>query len=182
MVLSMHGWTEHSLVVPYTEYPSASSVTDASRAAAYAFGLEYVEAFDWPDGLLVAACTRAAIPAIETEIGGLACTLPERRSRYKLGARNLMRHLNILPGEVEDTSGIREVTREMLFAPTGGILRRHAELGETVQPASRVASICDLNGVPLVTLEASQPGFVAAQLLAATVNPGDLVAVIFTPQ
>jgi len=182
MVLSMHGWTHGSLVVPYTEYPRDLPVTEASRAAAVAFGLEYIEAFDWHPGLLVAACANAGIPAIEPEIGGLSCTVPERRVRYKQGALNLMCHLGMLPGDPDPPGEVREVTRTMHFAPVGGVLRRHKELGDAVQPGDTIATICDLNGAPLESVQAPGEGFVAAQLLAATVNPGDLVAVIFIPQ
>jgi N-alpha-acetyl-L-2,4-diaminobutyrate deacetylase len=182
VVLSMHGWTFGALVVPYVEYPLNAATTEAARAAAAVFGLEYVEGFDWHPGLLVAACTKAGIVAIEPEIGGLSCTLPERRARYKQGARNLMIHLDMLSGEISAPASVSEVRREMLFAPIGGVLRRHKELEDPVAPGDAVATIADLNGTPLVTLTATAEGFVAAQRLAATVNPGDLVAVIFTVQ
>lgn len=181
-VLSMHGWTHGSLVVPYTEYPKDLAVTEVSRAAAIAFGLEYVEAFDWHPGLLVAACTEAGIPAIEPEIGGLSCTVPERRARYKEGVFNLMRHLNMLPGDPSPQDVIREVTRTMHLAPVGGVLRRQKELGDTVERGETIATICSLNGAPIESIEAPGDGFVAAQLLTAAVNPGDLIAVIFIPQ
>ena len=95
-VLSLHGWGRGALVVPYTEYPRDSPVTQASRAAARAFGLEWIEAFDWPPGMLVAVCARHGIPAIEPEIGGLEITVSERRALYKRCTLNLMSHLGLL--------------------------------------------------------------------------------------
>jgi predicted deacylase len=181
MVLSMHGWTHGALVVPYVEYPRGAKTSQASEAMARAFGLEYIEAFDWHPGLLVAACTKTGIPAIEIEIGGLSCTLPERRELYKRGVYNLMRHLNMLSGQLELSHQVRLVTRSMLFAKKGGILRRHKELKATVSQGETIATICDLNGVELTTCEAPNDGFIAAQLLTGSVNPGDLIAVIFTP-
>ncbi len=94
-VLSLHGWGRGALVVPYTEYPRDSPVTQPSRAAARAFGLEWIEAFDWPPGMLVAVCARHGIPAIEPEIGGLEITVSERRALYKRCTRNLMSHLGL---------------------------------------------------------------------------------------
>lgn len=182
LLLSMHGWTDDALVVPYTEYPQESPVTEASRAAAFAFGLEYVEAFDWPHGLLAAACNRAGIPAIEPEIGGLGCTVPERRARYKRGVRNLMRHLGMMPGEPDVPAAVRHVKRKMLYAPTGGIIRRYAELEEEVRAGDCIATITDLTSEPLGQIETPMDGFVAVQRLRASVNPGELVAVIFQPQ
>ncbi len=182
MVLSMHGWMHGALVLPYVEYPRGMPTTGAARSAARIFGPSYIEGLDWHPGLLVAACTQAGIPAIEPEIGGLACTMPERRAQYKQGTYNLMRHLGMLPGEVQVPGAVQEVTREMLFAPLGGVLQRHKELGDPVRPGGAVATIRDLNGAPLAVIESPVEGIVAAQLLTAKVDPGDLVAVIFMPQ
>jgi predicted deacylase len=180
MVLSMHGWANGSLVVPYVEYPRESPVSKASESMARAFGLEYIEAFDWPSGLLVNVCTQAGIPAIETEIGGLSASIPERRELYKRGARNLMRHLNILLGNPETPKIVHQVTRSMIIAEKGGILRQHKELRARVKKGEMIATICDLSGAELDTYETLRDGFIAAQLLRASVNPGDLIAVIFT--
>ncbi len=180
-VLSMHGWSSGARVVPYVEYPRNSPVAEASRAAARAFGLEYVEAWDWPAGMLVAVCTRSGIPAIEPEIGGLGCTVPEQRALYKQGMRNVMRHLGMLPGEPELPAAIHRVTRQMLFAPSGGLVRRHVELGCAVQAGDLVASVTDLTGVPLASVETPIDGFVAAVRLMASASPGDCLAVIFQP-
>lgn len=184
MVLSMHSWMQGAMVVPYVEYPRELPVTDASRAAAQVFGLEYLEAFDWHPGLLVAACARAGIPAIEPEIGGLACTLPERRALYRRGARNLMRYLGMLstldPGERARHASPQEVTRQELYAPVGGILRWEVELRAPVHSGSALAAICDLNGVVLARVVAPVEGFLAAQMQAAAVHTGELVAVVFS--
>lgn len=182
VVLSMHGWTQGALVTPYVEYPLNSSTTEAARAAAAAFGLDYIEGFEWHPGLLVAACAKANIVAIEPEIGGLSCTLPERRDRYKIGARNLLRHLDMLSGEPGPTNSATEVQREMVFAPSGGVLHRNKELKDTVEAGEVVATITDLNGTTTASMTTSCDGFIAATRLAAAVNPGDLVTVIFTEQ
>ncbi len=67
----------------------------------------------------------------------------------------------------------------MLFAEKGGILRQFKELKENVRRGEVIAAICGLNGEKLVSCKSTCDGFVAAQLLGASVNPGDLVAVIF---
>jgi len=180
-VLSMHGWSSGVLVVPYVEYPRDSPVTEASLAAARAFGLEYVEAWDWPVGMLVAACNRAGIPAIEPEIGGLGCTTSEGRALYKRGVRNLMRHLGMLDREPELPARVTRVTRCALRAPSGGLIRRHVELGDAVRAGDTVATVTDLVGITLESVVSPIDGFVAAVRLTASVNPGDMLAVIFQP-
>jgi predicted deacylase len=182
VVLSLHGWGRGGLVVPYTEYPRDGAVAAASRAAAAAFGLGWLEAFDWPPGMLVAVCTRHGIPAIEPEIGGLECTVPERRDLYKRGIINLCRHLGLLPGMPEVPARVADVTRIAVAAATGGVLRREVELGDPIVAGQRIAVIGDLLGRHQAEVVSPVGGFVAAQRLTAAVEPGDQVAVIFTPE
>ena len=89
LVLSMHGWSAGGVVVPYVEYPSNTEVHAVSRAAACAFGLEYVEALAFLSGRLGPVANRAGYPAIEAEIGGLNTTQPEGRALYRRGSLNV---------------------------------------------------------------------------------------------
>jgi predicted deacylase len=181
-VLSLHGWGRGALVVPYTEYPRNSSVTQPSRAAANAFGLEWIEAFDWPPGMLVAVCAHNGIPAIEPEIGGLEITVSERRALYKRCTRNLMSHLGLMPRTPDIPENVRDVVRAQITAPTGGVLRRAVELGDAIHSGDPIATITDLFGQPQAEAISSLDGFVAALRLTGPINPGEQVAVIFQPQ
>ncbi len=181
LVLSMHGWTGDAMTVPYTEYPANTSVTEISRVAAIAFGLEYIEEFEWLDGQIGSVCNRAGIPAIEPEIGGLGCTVPERRTLYKQGMYNLLKHLNILPGKPEIPAKVKHVKRAMLYAPVGGVLHQLIDLGKPVSVGDRIAVISDLWGELISEITSPISGFVAIQKLTACVNPGELVAVVFQP-
>jgi predicted deacylase len=179
LVLSMHGWTDKALVIPYTEYPRASPVTEASLRAARAFGLEYIEAFEWPYGLLGAALGRAGIPAIEPEIGGLGHTIPDRRVLYKRGIDNLTKYLGMQPGQPETPPAVHHVQRTNIYAPSGGVLRWQTELGKRLVRGDLLFSIVDLTAGEIGSLEAPSDGFLALQQLCASVDPGDLVAVLF---
>jgi uncharacterized protein len=178
-VLSLHGWTSRAMVVPYVEFPRNSPVTGASRAAADAFGLPYVEAFDWPEGLLVAASCRAGIPAIEPEIGGLDCTLPGSRALYVSGIRRLLAHLGMVAGTEPPASVPVPVSRATVHAPAGGLVLRRFELGDRVATGDVVAIVTDLAGEPIAEARSPSDGFVAAQLLAAATSPGESLAVVF---
>lgn len=177
--VTLHGWGRGGLVTPYVEYPRHGEVAPASRAAAAAFGLDWIEAFDWPPGMLAAVCAQDGIPAIEPEIGGLECTTPERRALYKRGVRNLMHHLGLLPGAPTRDQPARDVTRAEVTAPVGGIIHRQQELGEAVRAGDVIATISDLLGQPLAKIHAPMTGFIAAQRLAAAVSPGEQIAVMF---
>ena len=182
LVLSLHGWGRGALVVPYTEYPRESPVTQGSRDAAGAFGLEWIEAFDWPLGMLVAVCARHGIPAIEPEIGGLEITVSERRALYKRCTLNLMMHLGLLSGVPDVPSTVRDVVRAQITAPAGGVIRRAVELGDAIHVGDPIATITDLFGQPRSTVVSPLDGFVAALRLTGSIDPGEQVAVIFQPQ
>jgi predicted deacylase len=179
-VLSLHGWGRGALVVPYTEYPRESPVTQGSRDAAKAFGL--IEAFDWPLGMLAAVCARHGIPAIEPEIGGLEITVSGRRALYRRCAVNLMMHLRLLPGVPDGPSTVRDVVRAQVSAPTGGVIRRAVELGDAIHAGDAIATITDLFGQPRSTVVSPLSGFVAALRLTGSIDPGEQLAVIFQPQ
>ena len=179
LLLSTHGFTGDAVVVPYTEYPKGIQVTDASRMAARAFGLEYIEDYDWFYGDLANAATRMGIPGIEPEIGGLGITTPEGVALYKRGILNLLKHLGILPGKPEIPRQVRHINHTYLYAPTGGVIRRHLELRDQVHIGDRIMTITDLFGEPLAEIISPKEGFIGVQRLQASVNPGELVGVIF---
>jgi predicted deacylase len=178
-VVTLHGWTRGGMVVPYVEYPRDCAVTAASRAAAACFGLQWLEAFDWPAGMLAAVCASHGIPAIEPEIGGLEATTREGRSRYVRGIHNVMRHLGMVPGRPDDSPQPRDVERAQVVAPEGGLIRWRRELGEPVAGQEAIATICDLLGRSVAEVTSPMEGFIAAQRQAAAVNPGEQLAVIF---
>ena len=157
-------------------------MTQTSRAAARAFGLEWIEAFDWPPGMLVAVCARHSIPAIEPEIGGLEITVSERRALYKRCTRNLMSHLGLIARTPDIPETVRDVVRAQITAPTGGVLRRAVELKGAINSGDLVATITDLFGQPRAEAVSSLDGFVAALRLTGSIDPGEQVAVIFQLQ
>jgi predicted deacylase len=61
------------------------------------------------------------------------------------------------------------------------VLRWYTELGRQVTRGDRLFSILDLTGGEIVSMEALSDGFLALQQLCASVDPGDLAAVIFQP-
>lgn len=179
LLLSMHGFTNDSMVLPYTEYSSESDVSGVSASAARAFGLEYIEEYDWPDGMMTAVASKNGIPSIEPEIGGLGCTLPRRRERYKQGVRNLLRFLDMIPDDPQLPETIYEIAHHHLHATKGGVLSRHIELGEDVQVGDPIFDVLDLTGGKLETIKTPVEGVVAQQRLRGSVNPGDLSAIVF---
>ncbi len=79
-LLTLHSWSRTGEAVAYAEYPMGlSDVEIASRALARALGTKYVEAYDWPPGMLPAEGVRRGVPSVEVEVGGLGRDTPEGR-------------------------------------------------------------------------------------------------------
>jgi predicted deacylase len=181
MILSMHGWSAGYLVEPYIEYPRSGEVSDKSRQAARAFGLGYINPLDAGPGRLLTEASKMGVPIIEVEIGGQGTSLPDRRAHYEAGTMNLLRHLGIVPGRVRGSPAPQEVERAEVIAPTGGMLRTELAVGSRVRKGQTLATIFDLNLEPLATVVSPAAGVLGVARLAASVLPGQLVAMIFQP-
>jgi predicted deacylase len=181
-VISMHSWYARTNVVPYVEVPANGASATASLEAACSFGLDYVEPLEWHAGLLGAAASRAGIPSMEPEIGGLGVTTTEGRTLYRTGLRGLLRHLGMLAAAPVDQKCPTLVKRTEVLAPTGGFLRPLIEIGTPVVAGMRLARICDLSGSLLADIVAPTSGVLAGVRLAAAVAADELVALIFTEE
>ncbi len=180
MILSMHGWSAGYVVEPYVEYPRSAVVSERSRRAASAFGLDYVNPLDAGPGRLLTEASNVGVPIIEVEIGGQATSLPDRRALYEAGTMNLLRHLGIVVGRARRPAPVQTVDRAEVFAPTGGMLRTELAVGSRVRRGQMLATIFDLNLKPIAAVSSPAAGVLGVARLAASVMPGQLVATIFT--
>jgi predicted deacylase len=180
-LLTIHGWTQGSLTVPYVEYTGDHRTTQAGRELAAAFGARFLEPLGLLPGRLLSHASRLGIPACEAEVGGEGISLPDRRHVARDGVRGVMQHLGLLPGEPARPPGQRDVTRSEVHAPVGGMLRRTDELGvgQAVQGGRPLAVISNLNGESLVELRVPSDGVLAMLRHSLSVEPGDLVAAVF---
>ena len=180
-LLSMHSWYANALVMPYVETPAVGPTTESTLGIARILGLSWIEPIEWHPGLLVSVANRANVPAVETEIGGLGISVPERNALQARALMNLLRHLRMLPGTPDIGAPPALVRRTELRAPTAGVLRPEVTVGDPIAPGRRVGRIVDLNGRPKGEIVATASGIIAALRLAIAVEAGDLVAVLFSP-
>jgi predicted deacylase len=177
-VISLHSWYRDALVVPYVECTRSGPAADPSRAAALALGLEFVEPLDWHPGLLPAAANRAGIPAVETEIGGLAITVPQRRALYGRVLDCLLRHLG-LRSPVPATAVPRIVSRTSLIASVAGMLLAEVEPGIAIRAGSTLGVVRDFHGDEVTKVVAPRDGIVAGVHMAGAIAAGDLAFTLF---
>lgn len=123
---------------------------------------------------------------VTTELGG-GGTATAASSRIAIrGARNLLRHVEILPGDVEISgqSVMLNMPGEECFhfADEAGLLQPLADLGDRVDTGQPLARIwpADRTGRPPVEVLAQMEGVVAARHFPGLVQMGDCLAVLAT--
>jgi predicted deacylase len=150
-----------------------------SRDLALALGLPFVEAWDWPAGLLGRGTTALGIPSAELELFGLGCHTGEGFAYGIRAARAAAAWLGMIdPVEVDPAI---EVGRQVLTAPRSGRAVQLAELGAEVTPGQPVAELRGLDGKTTDTLLAEGAGWVGVHVTYGLVAAGDPVTVIFVP-
>lgn len=182
MVVSFHGWTPDGVTVPYVEFADeiGDAETDAaSLEAAKAFGFELLCAFADRPGLLLPEAVRAGIPAIEPEIGGLGVSEEDNRQRCRAALFNLMRHLEMWPGEVKRGDRPLIVREYEVVSPVDGLVRHRVTLNTWVDEGQLLAIVCDLRGLVLAEIRAPGRALVGHQRRWPAVVRGDTVATLF---
>jgi predicted deacylase len=173
-VLTLHSWHAEGTTTPYVEHAAGD---EAGYAFAHALGVPFVEAWDWPRGLLPAAASRAGIVSAELEIGGLGAQTPQMRETGVTAIAGAMRHLGMLAGEPQGAG--RDVRRHVLAAGHDGRVRQLVALGSTVSPGTPLAQVRALGGDVLETLASPVHGWLAIHNTYGYVEAGEGVVIVF---
>jgi hypothetical protein len=182
MVATFHGWRSNGVVIPYTEFPDGigdPEIEAASLEAAKAFGFEVLRVTSDKPGRLLPEATRAGIPTIESEIGGLGISEEDNRQRYHAALFDLMRHLEMWPGEVKRRARSLIVRDREVNSPADGLLRHQVTLNTWVDEGQVLAIVCDLHGQFLTEIQAPNRALVATQRRWPIVVSGDRVCTLF---
>lgn len=150
-----------------------------SEAAARIFGAPVIWAHDViAPGRSVSAATARGIPWLYTEARGAGRIHAMDLEVYRRGILNLLRHLAILPGEVQcappehflfgDGNVDASITTER-----SGFLVPEVELLDTVSVGQRLGTLRDLWGVPQEHFDSPRDGVVALIHVCPVVNSKD---------
>jgi hypothetical protein len=182
-LLTLHSWSRTGEAVSYAEYPMGSSAVEvASWALARALGTAYVEAYDWPPGLLPAEGVRCGVPSVEVEVGGLGRDTPEGRATVARAVMGFLTHTGIDDRPAGYGGEPVEVLRTTLTAPVSGLVRYLVELGARVQAGRPCAEIRSVRGEVEGTLAPSRNGVIGIRFRFGWVERGTPVAAVFHPR
>jgi uncharacterized protein len=173
-VLTLHSWHAQGATTPYVEHAAGDS---EGRAFAHALGIPFVEAWDWPHGLLPAAATRAGILSAEVELGGLGAQTPGMLEVGLVAIDGAMSHLGMRTGQPRARA--REVRRHALTAACEGRVRQLVALGSELSSGTPVAQVRALDGTVLETLASPCAGWLAIHNTYGFTEAGNVVAIVF---
>lgn len=113
----------------------------------------------------------AGIPSFTPELGGHSVVEEEHREAGVTGTYNVMKALDMLPGEPDPNAAAPEdpvdfpVRRHRgPYTETPGVVRYRVDRGDVVEPGSPVADIVTPHGAVKTTVEAEHEGYVVARL------------------
>jgi predicted deacylase len=151
-----------------------------SLAAARAFGAPVLwgHPLPMPPGRTISLATELGIPALYTEAPGGGAARPEDVACFKQGVLNVMRHLDMLPGELEPQPTTHHLIGHgnldsVLSAPTPGLFRASVNLLDKVEAGQPLGKLYDLHGTVTATIEADQSGIVIMLRRILRVHTGD---------
>jgi hypothetical protein len=152
------------------------------RRLARAFGCELMVHGKGPDGSLRREAVKAGCPTIILEAGEPLKIEPGVLAVGLRGVRNVLRELDMVPGELEKPAYQVRVDKSVwVRAEVGGILRFHVAPGTFVEKGEAVATNAGIFGETQNQLLAPADGIVLGMTTLPTVKPGEPVCHLALP-
>jgi uncharacterized protein len=163
-VVDLHGGDMVEALEPFTLYDE-SPVEARARGLALAFGLPYVvreaASASGLGGMTSTAAAAAGVPAIIAEAGGRGQLEEPAVALLARGVENVLRHLEMLPGEPEPPATPRSVGRFLwLRCEHEGWWDAAVGAGDEVAEGDRLGRVLDLHGRELEAVRAPADGVV----------------------
>ncbi|MGN6799121.1 MAG: succinylglutamate desuccinylase/aspartoacylase family protein [Gaiellaceae bacterium] len=163
VLLDLHGGDLVEALEPFAIY-DASPHEERTHAIAMAFGLPYVVRQELDEsglgGMTSSAAARAGIPAVIAEAGGCGQLEEDATSMLVDGVRNVLRHLEMLPGEPRSPRS-RVIGKFIWFrASQDAWWQPTVAAGDEVDEGQLVGTLRTLYGDVLEELRAPRDGVV----------------------
>ncbi len=186
-VIDLHAGDGNEDLRPYVYMPEVgdADLDQATRNLAIAFGLDHIvidrmQAGDPGDTLFTDRTAIArGIPAITTETGGLGSTSERWVSLAEAGILNVMRHLEMLPGNAVMRDDIVWLEGyEVVRSPAQGLFRPEVRGGYAIAGNGRLGVLVDAFGDELAVIRAPFAGVVHYVVATPPVKEGEPIAMI----
>ncbi len=180
VLVDLHGGDLHEALEPFAIY-AEPDVEARSRELATVFGLPWVvrerRAAGALAGMTCVAAAEAGIPSIIAEAGGCGLLDEDAVQLLAGGVRNVLRHLEMLPGEPEPPPvPARHVGRfEWLRCAHAGWWESAVSAGEIVSAGQPLGRVRDLYGDELEEVRTPADGVVLFLTASPAVEAGGLL-------
>lgn len=174
----------HTAAGGRTNFPNVrGDLTDRGvRRLARAFGCELMVNGKGPEGSLRREAVKAGCPTVILEAGEPLKIEPGVLQVGLRGVKNVLRELEMLPGEVERPSYQVRVDKSVwVRAEVGGILRFHVSPGDFVEEGQWIATNAGVFGETQNELRAPADGIVLGMTTLPVVKPGEPVCHLALP-
>jgi predicted deacylase len=165
VVLDLHGGDLVEALEPFAIY-EASPVEERAHAIAVAFGLPYVVREEregsGPGGMTSSAAAQAGIPAVIAEAGGCGQLEESAVTMLVDGVRNVLRHLEMLPGEPEPPPAAQRTVGSFIWlrAERAGWWDANVRSGDEVREGQLLGTMRDLWGDVHAEIHAPRDGVI----------------------
>jgi uncharacterized protein len=174
VLLDLHGGDLVEALEPFAIY-DASPHEERAQAIALAFGLPYVVRQERDEsglgGMTTSAAAQAGIPAVIAEAGGCGRLEDAATSLLVDGVRNVLRHLEMLPGEPSPPRSRLVGKFVWLRASQEGWWQPVVAAGDEVAEGELVGTLRTLYGDVLEELHAPRDGVVLFSTTSPAVSP-----------
>jgi len=160
--------------------PGAGGAAELSKQAAEAFHAPIVWAFpDYGPKRPFSYAHEHDIATISTECPASRRVIIEDAEIYQRGVRNVMRVMDMLPGDLEGPPAAHYLygnpEHTMVTAKTSGYLLLQREIMDWVERGDLLGTIIDLTGEVIEEVRATTTGYVLLRRLVPTVPAGELL-------
>ena len=178
--MDLHGGDIHEALVPFVLYPAfaGAEIAEASRSAAALLGVPYVVGSYSATGTFGSAASQG-VPGFLGEIGQCGVWTEEQVEAYTRGVLNVLKHLEVIPGAVEDLCPVTYLPRMIgTNAAHTGCWYPSVQPGDEAQIGQKIGEIRDYFGNTLGEYFANLSGTVLYVISSLAINAGDpLVAI-----
>ncbi len=178
--MDLHGGDIHEDLVPFVIYPTGASdeVVRISKEAASVLGISYVVGSVSTNGTFGSAAERG-VPGFLGEIGKCGLWSEDEVEDYLRGVKNVLRYLEVLPGEVEDLGTVTYMPKmHGVTAEQTGCWYPSIKPGDPLKEGQKVGEIRDYFGKTLEEYYSPVNGTTLYVISSLAITQGDpLVAI-----
>lgn len=185
--LDMHAAGNLYAIKRFSGYQLCDTATNAvQRAAAIAFGLDLVWGTTALPGRSLSSARDKAVPAIYVEMQGEGRARPEDLVLARDGIQNVMRYLDMLPGEYPRSAAIafdqpgEEAGHLQIdhLSPTSGLFVPRVQVWEAVEAGQMLGEVRHPDGTVLAPVPAMRSGRVLFLRTFLRVFSGDFLCYV----